>query len=72
MAVPLPERKGVGLVAVRPRVFDDISAEERWDQFCSVDRLMEDVIRNRHSRRISYEFVGLGATLLATEQRAPS
>ena len=54
LAVPLPERKGVGIVAVRTRVFDDISAQDRWDQFCSVDRLMEDVVINR---RFPQDFV---------------
>jgi 6-methylpretetramide 4-monooxygenase len=47
-AFPLSNDKGAGLVAVRPRIFDNLApAQEAWNQLCSIDPAIQDVIKER-------------------------
>jgi 6-methylpretetramide 4-monooxygenase len=47
-AFPLSNDKGAGLVAVRPRIFDDPTpAQEAWNQLCTTDPAIQDVIQDR-------------------------
>ncbi len=47
-AFPLSNDKGAGLVAVRPRIFDDPApAQEAWNQLCFIDPAIQDVVQDR-------------------------
>jgi 2-polyprenyl-6-methoxyphenol hydroxylase-like FAD-dependent oxidoreductase len=47
-AFPLSNDKGAGLVAVRPRIFDDLApTQEAWKQFCAIDPAIQDIIQDR-------------------------
>ena len=48
LAVPLPRGRGAGLVAARPRIFDDLArATESWKRFCVQDAAIQQVIGAR-------------------------
>lgn len=47
-AFPVPNEKGIGLVPVRSKIFDaNAEVEKSWNQLCSMDAVMHDVIRDR-------------------------
>jgi 2-polyprenyl-6-methoxyphenol hydroxylase-like FAD-dependent oxidoreductase len=47
-AFPLSNDKGAGLLAVRPWIFDDLApAQKAWNQLCSKDPAIQDVIQER-------------------------
>lgn len=48
VALPLPNGRGVGLVAVRSAIFDHSpSVEDAWKRFCSADAAIKEVIKDR-------------------------
>jgi 6-methylpretetramide 4-monooxygenase len=47
-AMPLANGKGVGLVPVQPKIFDNIPAtQEAWKQLCAVDPVIKEIIKDR-------------------------
>ena len=55
LAVPLPQRRGAGVLLVRPELFEtDGLAEQAWRQFCSIDAAIQEVI---HDKRFPEDFV---------------
>ena len=48
LAVPLPQRRGAGVLLVRPELFEtDGLPEQAWRQFCSIDAAIQDVVQDR-------------------------
>ncbi len=55
VAIPAAGGKGAGLVPVRSKIFDaNPRVEESWNQLCSIDPVIKDVIRDR---RFPQDFV---------------